>query len=189
MKISRRDFLKLGTGSAAGVTLAGIGAQSKVAAKGPLPKGKKLSGTQTTTICPYCAAGCGFIVTSVDGKVTNIEGDAVHPVNLGAACAKGAGLSQLANNPRRVSKVLYRRPGGTEWEEKAWDWALDQIARRVKATRDTTWTAKDDQGRLVNRAEGIASLGGAALDNEECYAVVKAMRGLGITRIDHQARV
>ena len=186
--VTRRRFLKVSAGGTAGLALASA-ATTSAAAEGSLPKGKVLQGTKTTTICPYCATGCGFIVTADKGKVVNIEGDPDHPINLGGACAKGSGLFQVSNNPRRLSKVLYRRPGGTEWEEKSWEWATGEIVGRIKATRDSTWTAKDDQGRLVNRAEGLASLGGAALDNEECYAVVKAMRGLGVTRIEHQARV
>ena len=188
MDISRRRFLTLSTGSVAGLAVAGAAVKTATASGG-LPPGKVLHGTQTTTICPFCATGCGFVVTTDGGKVVNIEGDPEHPINKGGACAKGSALAQISDNPRRLSKVLYRRPGGTEWEEKTWDWALEKIAKRIKATRDTTWTAKDDQGRLVNRAEGIASLGGAALDNEECYALVKALRALGVTRIEHQARV
>jgi len=92
-------------------------------------------------------------------------------------------------NPRRLQNVLYRAPGAGQWEQKSFDWALDQIARRVKDTRDDYLIKKDSQGRTVNRLEAIASLGGAALDNEECSLIVKAMRGLGLVYIEHQARI
>ena len=119
-----------------------------------------------------------------------IEGDPDHPINRGAACAKGASMRQLsADNPWRLSNVLYRAPGGTDWEEKSWDWALDRIARKIKDTRDATFIEKDSTGKVVNRTEAIACLGGSALDNEECYLLVKLARALGLVYIEHHARI
>jgi len=92
-------------------------------------------------------------------------------------------------NPRRLQKVQYRAPGSDHWEEKSWDWALEQIAQRIKKTRDGYFMEKDSEGRTVNRVEAIASLGGASLDNEECSLIVKAMRALGLVYIEHQARI
>lgn len=194
MELDRREFLKL-----SGVTTVGIfifealGFERTLAAT---PKGflvKKRIG-EKTTICPYDASGCGFIVAAEGDSVTNIEGDPDHPINRGAACAKGASLAQLRTvdgnlNPRRLAQVLYRRPGGRDWEIKSWDWAIDQIAKKMKATRDTNWVTKDENGYLVNRTEGIASVGGAALDNEECYLLVKMLRSMGLVFVEHQARI
>ncbi len=188
MDITRRQLLKTAVGGAAGAVVVGMGFGSKPVF-GKAPKGKVLRGTDTATICPYDATGCGFVVTTEDGKLINLEGDPDHPINRGGACAKGAGLSQIHNSDRRLSKVLYRRPGGTDWEDKSWDWAIDQIARKIKATRDSTWVSDDDQGFQVNRTDGIASVGGAALDNEECYLLVKALRAMGLVYIEHQARI
>jgi len=145
---------------------------------------------EKSTICPYDASGCGFLVATQNGKVLNIEGDPDNPINRGGACAKGASMRQLsADNPWRLSKVLYRRPGGTEWEEKDWDWAMEQIARKIKTTRDATFIEKDSLGRTVNRTESIACLGGSALDNEECYLLAKLDRALGMVYIEHHARI
>jgi formate dehydrogenase major subunit len=150
---------------------------------------KKTRG-ERTTICPYDASGCGFIVATENGKVVNIEGDPEHPINNGAGCAKGQSLRQLgAQNPQRLNKVLYRAPGGTNWQEKSWDWAIEQIARRIKDTRDASLIEKDNTGNTVNRTETITSLGGSALDNEECYLLVKLMRALGLVYIEHHARI
>ena len=187
MEITRRQFLKLSGAGTAGLAMVGVMGKVKPAEAG-LPRGKVLRGRETTTICPYDATGCGFIVTTENGHLLNIEGDPDHPINRGGACSKGASLAQLHNNPRRLSKVLYRRPNSGAWEEVTWDWALDTIAQRVKATRDSTFTERDEQGRVVNRAQALASLGGSALDSEECYAVVKAMRALGLPWIENQAR-
>jgi len=194
MELSRREFLKFGGVGMGGIVLfKGLGFKGKTGvAFGAFPLKKRIG--EKTTICPYDASGCGFIVAADGDTVINIEGDPDHPINQGAACSKGASLAQLRTvdgklNPCRLTKVLYRRPGGTDWEPKSWDWAIDQIAKKIQATRDKNWITKDEEGYLVNRTEGIASVGGAALDNEECYLLVKALRGLGMVYIEHQARI
>jgi formate dehydrogenase major subunit len=189
MELSRRDFLKASGAGLGGVFLLGaLKPEAARAAQRVLPLRKKRG--ETTTICPYDGSGCGFIVDVQDGRVVNIEGDPDHPINRGAGCAKGASLRQLsADNPWRLSKVLYRAPGGTAFEEKSWDWAITEIARRVKKTRDANFVEKDAKGNTVNRNEVIANIGGAALDNEECYLLSKFARSLSIVYLEHQARL
>jgi formate dehydrogenase major subunit len=149
---------------------------------------KTSKATEFSSICPFCGVGCGQIVSVADGKLINLEGDPDHPINEGALCSKGAAVSQLHNNPRRLAKVLYRAPKAADWEEKTWEWAVENIASRVKKTRDASFL-KEEDGKIVNRADEIACLGGAALDNEECYLLTKAMRALGTVYIEHQARI
>ena len=186
MTYSRRQFLKRGsTGLAAGIGLFGIAPQTSSAT---LPALRTARSIESTTICPYCGVGCGQIVSVKNGKVINIEGDPDHPINEGALCSKGSALFQVANNERRLQKVRYRAAGSSEWEEKDWDWAIQQIAKRVKKSRDDTFIAKE-KGKVVNRTDGIACLGGASLDNEECYLLSKTARALGITYLEHQARI
>ena len=186
MKVSRRDFLKL-SGAAAGSLLLPGGAALAVREAPQFPLRKKVG--EVTTICTYCAVGCGQVVATVGGKVVNIEGDPDHPINRGALCSKGAASLQVVNNPRRLTKVLYRAPGATDWEEKDWDWALDRIAQRIKETRDAHWTATGESGKPVNRTEAIAFVGGSQNTNEECYLWVKALRAMGLVYIEHQARI
>ena len=196
-QISRRDFLKASGGVTGLLATAGL-------FRGPLKDfGFPFTDTrprwvkETLTICPYDASGCGFICyTDSAGNLSNLEGDPDHPINRGSACSKGASLAQLHNGPeigtineRRLQKVLYRAPGGTEWQEKTWDFALDKIARKIKDTRDASWIETNASGNLVNRTEAIASVGGAAHDNEECYLLVKMLRALGMVYIEHQARI
>ena len=192
MELSRRDFMKL-----SGVTVGGLflpaGAVASALAQAKSFALHKPVG-ETPTICPFCAVGCGAIVAAQDGRVVNVEGDPDHPVNQGSLCSKGMALAQLNTidgkvNPRRLQTPLYRAPGSSKWEEKSWDWTLDQIARRIKDTRDANFIEADGEGRTVNRLEAIGSLGGAALDNEECSLIVKAMRALGLVFIEHQARI
>ncbi len=188
MELSRRDFLKLSGASAGGLMLPASFAATVAAGEVTTYALHKPVG-ETPTICPYCAVGCGMVVGANAGKVVNIEGDPDHPISRGSLCSKGGTLSQLANSDQRVVKPRYRAPNSDQWEEVEWDWALDQVARKIKDTRDQYFIEKDDQGRLVNRVEAIAHVGSAALDNEECSILVKMMRALGLVYIEHQARI
>jgi formate dehydrogenase major subunit len=144
------------------------------------------------SVCPYCAVGCGqkVYVSRLDGKdtVTQIEGDPDSPVSRGRLCPKGAASKQLVTNPGRQTKVLYRRPFGKTWESLSLDQAMDMIADRVMATRRQTWQ-EELNGRIVRRTTGIASLGGATLDNEENYLMKKLWTALGAIQIENQARI
>jgi formate dehydrogenase major subunit len=144
------------------------------------------------SICPYCAVGCGqkVYVASVDGRdqVTQIEGDPDSPVSRGRLCPKGAASKQLVTHPGRQTKVLYRRPYGTEWEPLDLAKAMDMIADRVLATRAQTWQETADSKRVA-RTLGFASLGGATLDNEENYLIKKLWTALGAIQIENQARI
>jgi formate dehydrogenase major subunit len=185
--ISRRGFLTL-TGTSFIGSMTGLKFGTALADT-ELPRPEKIRyAKETTTICPYCAVGCGQIVSVRDGKVVHIEGDPDHPVNEGALCSKGMSLYQVINNERRLTHVLYRAPGSTAWEKKSWDWALPRMVQLIKKTRDETFRATEND-RPVNRTEGIACLGGAALDNEECYLYSKFARALGIVYLEHQARI
>jgi formate dehydrogenase major subunit len=145
-----------------------------------------------TSICPYCAVGCGqrVYVQNIDGadRVTQIEGDPDSPVSRGRLCPKGAASKELVTHAGRQQKVLYRRPYGTSWEPLALDQALDMIADRVLATRAATWQ-ETYQGKRVARTLGFASLGGATLDNEENYLIKKLWSALGAIQIENQARI
>ncbi|OPX99250.1 MAG: Formate dehydrogenase subunit alpha precursor [Syntrophorhabdus sp. PtaB.Bin006] len=191
MAITRRQFLIGGGLTAAGMAINGKDADASGLDSFELrTKGLK----STTTICPFCAVGCSAIVHIKDGKIVNIEGDDKSPINRGSLCSKGEALFQVANNERRLQKVMYRAPSSDKWEEKSWDWTLDRIAKLMKETRDRTFRAKetnkkDGKTYTVNRVEGMAMLGGAGLDNEECYLESKFARSTGLVNLEHQARL
>src|SRR4051794_14012805 len=137
--------------------------------------------TVTDGVCPYCAVGCGQLIYAKGGQLIDIEGDPRSPVNEGTQCPKGANAFQLAVNAHRVTQVLYRAPYSDHWETKSLDWALDQIARKVKATRDGAFKTRNDAGRLLNHVPTIGTLGGATIDNEENYLIKKLFGGgLGV---------
>ncbi len=141
------------------------------------------------SVCPYCAVGCGQLVYVEGGEITQIEGDPDSPISRGRLCPKGAATRQLVTGAAREHKVRYRRPHGTTWEDLPLDRAMDMIADRVLRTRAETWQERDGVGRRLRRTMGIASLGGATLDNEENYLIKKLFTALGIVQIENQARI
>jgi formate dehydrogenase major subunit len=142
------------------------------------------------SICPYCAVGCGQRLYVRDGELVDIEGDEDSPISRGKLCPKGAATYQLVTGDHRVTTALYRRPGGSEWEVVDLEWAMDRIARKMKATRDRTWEdRRDEDGVPVRRTLGFAHLGGATLDNEENYLIKKLFTALGAVQIENQARI
>jgi len=141
------------------------------------------------SVCPYCAVGCGQRVYVKDNRVVQIEGDPDSPVSRGRLCPKGSASEQLVNNPRRVTTVRYRRPYSTEWEDLPLDRAVAMIAERVLETRERTWEDTDGDGVPLRRTMGIASLGGATLDNEENYLIKKLFTAAGIVQVENQARI
>ena len=213
MEITRRDFLKV-SGAAGTVLMGGLGfdlSPAEAYARELRIKGAK----ETTSICCYCSVGCGILVHTSGGKVINTEGDPEHPISEGTLCSKGGTIYQVVNNENRLQKPRYRAPGSAEWKDVEWDWALDRIARRIKDSRDRTFrettTTKirevkvadtpDESGLftetvtdvekqfMVNRTDGIAHVGSAALDNEECYLIQKLVRSWGLVYVEHQARL
>jgi len=213
MEITRRDFLKV-SGAAGTVLMGGLGfdlSPAEAYARELRIKEAK----ETTSVCCYCSVGCGILVHTKNGKVINSEGDPEHPISEGTLCSKGGSLYQVVNNPDRLLKPRYRSPGAAEWKEVEWDWALDQVARRIKDTRDRTFKlatktnirekkvadTPDESGLFpeimvdvekeftVNRTNGIAHVGSAALDNEECYLIQKLVRSWGLVHVEHQARL
>ena len=185
MDISRRGFLKI---SGAVLATSGIGISLKPVSAHAQPLKIKYT-KETTTVCPYCSVGCSIIVSTREGKVINTEGDPESPINKGSLCSKGGSIYQMSVNENRLGRPLYRAPYAAEWKEVEWEWALEKIAENVKKSRDASFKSKNDKDETVNRTEGIASVGSAAMDLEECYTYQKFLRGLGLVYIEHQARI
>ena len=166
----------------------GLGPAAQSARTGDLRARTSRADKVVKSICPYCAVGCGQNVYVKDGKVTQIEGDPDSPISRGRLCPKGAASKQLVTNPLRVTTVRYRRPGGTQWEDLDLDTAMDMVADRVIEARRAGWQWELD-GVRTRRTMGLASLGGATLDNEENYLIKKLFTSLGAVQIENQARI
>ena len=168
--------------------LLGRGAAAKSKASARLAPRTQTADTVVKSVCPYCAVGCGQNVYVQGEKVTQIEGDPDSPVSRGRLCPKGSASLQLTTGSARVQQVLYRRPFGTKWETIGLDTAMDMIADRVVDARRRGWSWEQD-GKRTRHTLGVASLGGATLDNEENYLIKKLFTALGAIQIENQARI
>lgn len=188
--VNRRDLLRLGLLGASGFALDGLLDVAAMRAEtGPM----KLSDVREfTTSCNFCSCGCGMIASVREGKLVAMEGDYDHIVSRGSLCVKGISMFATHASPKRLTTPLYRAPGSDRWEELSWKDAAEKIARKFKKVRDETWIATeklDGRDVPVNRTDAIAFLGGAQNTNEECYLFQKAARLLGLSYVEHQARL
>ncbi len=200
MRVTRRQFLKISTGALGTVVVAEVGGlKLNAAAVQSQALGIPIkTGKQVPSICPYCAVGCGQIVTVGDtGKIIDIQGNPDSPINQGTLCPKGAATYQLVTNDLRWTKVKYRAPGSDHWEDQTLDWAMSRIAELVKQTRDANFNESQDMpdgkggtvAKRVMNTYAIASLGGATMDNEWNYTHQKLMHALGVVYLENQARI
>ena len=193
MDISRRTFLKASVTGAAAVSALGFDLGPAHAAVRQL---KIRNAREYRTVCPYCAVGCGTIAyvhgsggLNTTNTVIHVEGDPDSPINGGTLCPKGASQMQLAVSPRLRHQPLIRRAGAGGREADDWDEAMDWFARKFKDSRDASFVGEDEDGRTVNRVEGISWVGSATVSNEDAYLITKTMRAMGLVYIDHQARI
>jgi formate dehydrogenase major subunit len=189
MELSRRDFIKLSGVTTGGLLLpAGFAASAAAMPALMFPLHKAVG--EAATVCPYCSCGCGLLIaTGADGHIVNSEGDPDAINNRGALDPKSISVRSLSQSDRRLTKPMYRAPNSDKFEEVGWPWAIEQIAKRIKETRDATFEKTNQDGVTVNRTEGIAFMGGAANNDEECYLAIKLARALGMLYIEHQARI
>jgi len=152
--------------------------------------------TETRSVCPYCAVGCGVIIHTLGDRAKNakaavvhIEGDPDQPVSRGTLCPKGITLKDDITHRNRLTKPQVRRAGSDKWEEISWDEAITKIARHVKTTRDKCFVTKNAKGQVVNRNPGMAMIGGCTDTNEFNYLQWKVITALGVPYRDTQARV
>jgi formate dehydrogenase major subunit len=191
MELSRRTFLK--AGAVGGTVALGLDVSE---ARAEMRELKIARTTETRSTCPYCAVSCGVIIHTLGDKAKNatasvvhVEGDPDHPINRGTLCPKGATLRDDINNPNRLTSPKVRRPGSDHWEDISWDDAIAGIAKHIKTTRDATFVAKNAKGQTVNRAPGIAMIGGCTDTNEFNFLQWKFITAMGIPYRDSQARV
>lgn len=191
MPVTRREFFKTSAATMAGTAIGGlVGLGANLAPKVAHAEELRIKNAKVyPSVCPYCAVGCGTLVHTIGDKIVNIEGNPQSPVNFGNLCPKGAATYQLHVNPNRLTKVLHRAPGASDWEVWDLDRAMDRVAELVKQARDETFVERLPNGKLVNSTDAIFSLGGATIDNEWNHMQQKLLRGLGIVAIENQARI
>jgi formate dehydrogenase major subunit len=195
--LSRRAFL---AGAGAGVTGTALGAfgfGDAEAAYAAAVKPFRLTKTvEARSTCPYCAVSCGMLVYAAEsaeepGKmaVVHIEGDSDNPVNRGTLCPKGAAAIDYVRSGARVKHPMYRKPGGTGFEQVTWDFAMERIAQLMKEDRDANFVETNGDGVAVNRWPTLGFLSGSSCTNETGWITWKVTRGLGVLQLENQARI
>jgi formate dehydrogenase major subunit len=213
--ISRRDLFRLTLGGGSGLALGGL--LDVRAVRAAVADMKLANVSEFTTSCNFCSCGCGMIAAVRDGKLLKMEGDYDHIVNRGSLCVKGISMFATHASPQRLTTPRYRAPGSDRWQEITWDDAIARVAKKIRDTRDATWIATEkvnapelsaeraSSEKLenvprfiphdgprdvpVNRTDAIGFMGGAQNTNEECYLFQKAARLLGLSYVEHQARL
>ncbi len=195
MQVNRRQFFKLSAASLGGSTLTALGFSPKEALA-EVRTFKLTRTTETRNTCPYCSVACGIILYSLGDRAKNalsdiihIEGDPDHPVSRGSLCPKGASLLDFVHSKTRITFPEYRAPGSKAWTRVTWDWALDRIAKLMKADRDQNFITQNDKGQTVNRWTSVGFLAASASSNEAGYITHKVLRSFGLVTLDNQARV
>ena len=191
MELTRRGFLKATT--IGGTIALGFDVGK---AKAEMREFKISRTTETRSVCPYCAVGCGVIIHTLGDKsknakaaVVHVEGDPDQPVSRGTLCPKGITLKDDITHKNRLTKPMVRRAGSDKWEDISWDKAISEIAAQIKKTRDKCFVAKNAKGQVVNRTPGIAMIGGCTDTNEFNFLQWKVISALGVPYRDSQARV
>jgi formate dehydrogenase major subunit len=190
MAVTRRGWLKVAVSGGVGLALDGILDVPAVRAANAQLKLSNV--TEFTTSCNFCSCGCGMVASVREGKLIAMEGDYDHIVNRGSLCVKGISMFATHSSPNRLATPRYRAPGSDHWEDISWDDAITRVAQKIRKTRDATWIATEkvnDKEVPVNRTDAIGFLGGAQNTNEECYLFQKASRLLGLSYVEHQARL
>ncbi len=196
--MDRREFIKLaGTASIASFAFTDLLAKITPQAHAELSSTKYDNytiGQKIPTICPYCAGGCGLIVTTLGGNIIEVEGDPNHPINRGAACSKAAATYQLYTSDERIRYPMKRtnpNKGKDEdpgWQQITWTEAYQLIADKVKDAL-TGVPYKHGSDYFYNGKDNpIAWLGSSYWNNEECYIGRKLISLLGSNNVEHQAR-
>jgi len=137
-KITRRDFLKVGTLSAAATILAGCQIPRRWVVIEPYvtPPEEQLAGVATwyASTCKMCPAGCGIIVRIMNGRALKIEGNPEHPLNRGKLCARGqSGLQLLYNPDRLTSPVTQAKRGSRDFKAITWEEGINTLFSKVQA--------------------------------------------------------
>lgn len=196
--MNRRDFLKtVGAASVGSFTLGGLiksGKASVSVAGATSEKGERYKvGQRTPTICPYCAGGCGLMITTLGGKLVEVEGDPIHPINKGALCSKPSALPQYIEErrilyPRKRTNPQKGKDEDPGWVRITWDEAYDLIASKVKDALSGFPYKNGGDYYYDGKANPISWLGSSYWNNEECYLGRKLISLLGSNNVEHQAR-
>ncbi len=174
-KISRREFLKLASaGAATTAVLTGCGPSSRYVKREPYTKMPEYNynglSTYYATTCSECAAGCGLIVRTMQGRAIKVEGNPDNPVNRGKTCARGQTTLQGLYNPNRVRGPLKHKRGEALYNKKfedveanmKWDDAFQVLADALKNPSEVAFLLGITSDHLFDLISDFTTAIGAA---------------------------
>ena len=173
--VDRRTFLKR-SGLAAGGIAAVAGASRSMVQKA---KAQAAAGAadlkRVRTVCNHCAVGCTVEAEVDKGVWVGQEPGFDSPINLGAHCAKGASVRELAHGERRLRYPM--KMVGGKWQKIGWDTAINEIGDKMLEIRESSGP------------DSVYWLGSAKHSNEQAYLFRKFYAFWGSNNGDHQARI
>ncbi len=133
---------------------------------------------ETRSTCPYCGTGCGVVISSRQGRIIGVRGDAAHPANFGRLCSKGSTLHQTTLATGRALQPQLRADKASPRADVSWENALDTAAERFAA-------AIREHG-----PDAVAFYISGQLLTEDYYVFNKLAKGLiGTNNIDSNSRL
>jgi anaerobic selenocysteine-containing dehydrogenase len=173
-KISRRDFLKLASvGAATTAVLTGCGPASRYVKREPYSKMPEYTynglSTYYATTCRECAAGCGLIVRTMQGRALKVEGNPSHPANRGKTCPRGQVTLQGLYNPDRVQGPIQHPRGEALYSDRFqavpsnlnWDEAIQVVADALVSPVGTAFLMGTGSDHLFDLVSDMAAVIGA----------------------------
>jgi len=173
-KVSRRDFLKLASvGAATTAVLTGCGPASRYVQREPYTKMPEYTynglSTYYATTCRECAAGCGLIVRTMQGRALKVEGNPNHPVNQGKTCSRGQTALQGLYNPNRIRGPLQHTRGEALYSENfqdaepnmSWDDAIQVVSDALRDSASIAFLMGTTSDHLFDLVTDLANSIGA----------------------------
>ncbi|HSK66558.1 MAG TPA: molybdopterin-dependent oxidoreductase [Anaerolineales bacterium] len=173
-KISRRGFLKLASvGAATTAVLTGCGPASRYVQREPYSRMPEYTynglSTYYATTCRECAAGCGIIVRTFQGRALKVEGNPNHPVNRGKTCPRGQIALQGLYNPDRVQGPVRHTRGEALYNDRfqavqpnmSWEEAIQVVADALANPAGTAFLMGTSSDHLFDLVSDLAAASGA----------------------------
>ena len=175
MNFTRREFLVFSGAAGAGIALTSLGVDmgpAKALCRRIEDRQDEKSEAVHDNLLLLCGGGAGsFAALTPDKARSSISKETRIILSTRGPCAQKARHSSKPQRtiPAACRKYCIARREVTSGKKNPGDWALERIAKKVKATRDAHFMEKNAKGETVNRVETIAHVGSAALDNEEVW--------------------
>ena len=143
MALTRRQFLTLAGGSAAGAILfqaCGV-PEDELLVQSPVEMPEDLvTGRDNwyATVCRQCPSGEGIVVRVMEGRAKKVEGNVDYPINQGAHSARCEGGLQALYHPDRVRGPMVRvgERGANEFREISWEDAITRLTHQLSGIRE-----------------------------------------------------